>query len=690
MKWLSKYGLLVVVFILFVQCTLAQRRVACIGDSVTKGLGLKDSTSSYPYQLQKLLGEGFLVGNFGHSGATLLAQGHNPYIKTKAYADALAFVPDIVVISLGLNDTDPRNWPNFRNEFFANYSQLIADFRKINPRVEVFVCTMSPIFSGHTRFLSGTRDWFDQIQSIIPIIAQSSDAVLIDNYRVLKSRFDLFEDNIHPSAKGASLIAENVFAHLVPLHQLLSLAPVFGSNMVLQRNVENKIFGQSNSYEPVTIVFDGKTYTTEANSLGYWDIVLPSMKAGGPYSMQIATRSDRIHLTDILFGDVYLASGQSNMAFQLQAMVDASHYLERASDLSTIRLFNNVNLVETNPIAWDSITLEKINNLDFFSGQWEIPSASTVQSFSAIAYVFAEELSKSVGVPIGIIQLAVGGSNTESWMPRKALEDDNLLASYIHTWRKSDFIQDFCRSRGAKNLELATIKNQRHPYDPAYNFEAGVEKWKNTKLAGVLWYQGESNAHNVEHHAYLFEKLVASWRDAFHQDLPFYFVQLSSIDRPSWPSFRDSQRVLSNKLHNVYMAVSYDVGDAKDVHPHKKEIIGKRLANLVKQHAHKMKVQADAPSPISYSMKDGEMTLVFNNCKALMLKEGDLIKDLQVVNAQGAIVPITKLVIDKNKIRFRIPNQQIRAVQYAYTPFSLGNLVSDTAIPVSTFNINIE
>ncbi len=689
MKWLPKYGLLLGLFFI-VHCSLAQRRVACIGDSVTKGYGLKDSTSSYPAQLQKLLGNGFMVGNFGHSGATLLNQGHNPYTKTKEYKEALAFVPDVIVIALGLNDTDPRNWPHYRNEFFANYSQLIADFRKVNPQVEVFICTMTPIFSGHSRFLSGTREWFDQIQELIPAIAKANGAMLIDNHSKLKSRFDLFDDYIHPTTSGATILAENVYAYLVPVQQDLSVSSTWGSHMVLQRHVPNRIFGKASALEQITLEFDGQKYATQADDLGDWEMVLPSRKAGGPYSITIVGKTSTIRLTDILFGDVYLASGQSNMAFQLQSMENAAYYVDNASKHATVRLFNNYNLVETNNVAWNRVTLDKVNKLDFFKGQWEVPSAANIKLFSAVAYVFAVELNTNLDVPIGIIQLAVGGSNTESWIPRKALEDDNLLASYIHTWRKSDFIQDFCRSRATKNLELTELKNQRHPYEPAYNYESGLEKWKNTQLAGVLWYQGESNAHNVEHHAYLFEKLVASWRDALQQDLPFYFVQLSSIDRPSWPSFRDSQRVLSNKLPKVYMAVSYDVGDVKDVHPHKKEIIGKRLANLVKQHAHKMKVQADAPSPISYSMKDGEITLVFNNCKALMLKEGDLIKDLQVVNAQGAIVPITKLVIDKNKIRFRIPNQQIRAVQYAYTPFSLGNLVSDTAIPVSTFNINIE
>lgn len=689
MKSLFRFVLLLVLFFT-VDCSLAQRRVACIGDSVTKGLGLKDSTNSYPYQLQQLLGDGFVVGNFGHSGATLLANGHNPYNKTQAYADALAFVPDVIVIALGLNDTDPRNWPNYRNDFFGNYSELIADFRKVNPQVEVFVCTMTPIFSGHGRFLSGTRDWFDQIQAIIPDIATSNSATLIDNHKVLRSRFDLFDDYIHPSADGAGLIANNVYSYLIPVQHPLSIASTFGSHMVLQRDVENKLFGKANALAPIQLYFDGVTYSTKANDLGNWSIRLPKRKAGGPYSITISSLSASIQLTDVLFGDVYLASGQSNMAFPLQAMENASNYLKTVSKAPLIRLFNNKNLVETNNVAWDKETLEKVNKLEFFSGEWEVPSQDNINAFSAIAYVFAEELNKSVDVPIGIIQLAVGGSNTESWMPRKALENDNLLANYIHTWRKSDFVQDFCRSRAAKNLELAEGKNQRHPYDPAYNFEAGVARWGDTKLAGVLWYQGESNAHNIEHHAYLFEELVTSWREVFQQELPFYFVQLSSINRPSWGSFRDSQRLLADKIPHVFMVPSYDVGDVQDVHPRQKEIIGQRLANLVKQRGYKLRVQADSPRPIDYTVNGDKITLVFNNCKGLKLKSGAIVQDLHVVDIHGNIVPIPTAKINNNKLVFSVPNREVRAVQYALTPYSSGNLISDSDVPVSTFNISIK
>jgi sialate O-acetylesterase len=689
MNQLSKLICFLVIVLLHVQPISAQRRVACIGDSVTKGYGVKDSTKSYPAQLQELLGGDFEVGNFGHSGATLLRKGHNPYHKTKAYNEALSFKPDIIVIALGLNDTDPRNWPNYKNEFVGDYTTLIADFKKVNPAVEVYICNMTPVFSGHRRFLSGTRDWFDQIQALIPQIAKAHGATVIDNHSALAARIDLFDDYLHPNSRGAELIAENVALYIKPIQQTLSLHETFGNHMVLQRDVINKIIGKSSANETVTIEFKNKKYHTISNRIGNWELDLPAQPAGGPFSIVIRSNNSKIELTDILFGDVYLASGQSNMAFELQHALGADSILNKVQSFEKIRVYKNKNLIETSNVAWGTAQLDKVNELQYFSGNWEKSSKETVRNFSAITYMTAVELYKSQQVPIGIIDISVGGSNTESWIPRYVLEHDNLLATYIHTWKTSDFIQDFCRERGAKNTELSTLKHQRHPYDPAYNFEAGLSKWTDTKVKGILWYQGESNAHNVEHHEYLFEVMIDSWRKAFQADLPFYFVQLSSINRPSWGDFRDSQRKLSNSIENTYMTVSSDVGHPTDVHPTNKLIVGKRLANLIRQHTYMGQIQASSPQPISYDKRNGEISILFNNCHVLATFKDEAIQDLQYVTDKGEIVKDVQAKLDKNRLIIPL-KEDIKYIQYGYTPYSNGNLISDSEVPVSTFNLKID
>lgn len=670
---------------------LSQIKVGCIGDSVTKGYGIKGVGNSYPEQLQALLGTEYLVGNFGHSGATLLTKGHNPYIQTKEYKEALEFAPDIIVVALGLNDTDPRNWPNYSTEFEKDYSTLIDQFRKVNPTVEVYVCLLTPIFSGHPRFLSGTRDWFDSIQILIPKIAQANGAELIDNHSPLSARIDLFDDFLHPNAKGANIIANHVAKVLVGTEQILTVDQTLGSNMVLQRDRSNKIFGVGTTDKIVTITFDGKTLNTTVDTYGNWCVEIPSKKAGGPYTISVQCDNESVILDNILFGDVYLASGQSNMAFPVRASKGGAETIDKADKYPLIRLFKAKNVAETTNVVWDSSTLQKVNDLNYFSGSWQVSSSMSAASFSAVAYSFAEEIFLDQDIPIGIVDISVGGSNTESWIPREVLENDNLLASYIHSWRTSDFIQDFCRKRGAENLALSSVKNARHPYAPAYNFEAGVSSWVHTVFKGVLWYQGESNAHNVELHDHLFAKLVSSWREYFGQeDLPFYFVQLSSIERPSWPVFRDHQRMLMEDMSGVYMAVSSDIGDPTDVHPIEKKIVGQRLANLAKQHTYGREILADSPKLTEVQQNGTELILTFSACKQLKTRGEEALKGLELIDDRGFFHPVQSAKIYKNQISIPLLPIAIKHIRYAYTPYTTANLENEAGTPVSTFTFEIK
>lgn len=684
---------LLFLFILSFNFLFAQqkKRVACIGDSVTKGSNLAKG-KTYPDQLQQLLGDGYEVGNFGRNGATLLEKGHNPYLKSEELEAALAFKPDLVVINLGLNDTDPRNWPNYQMDFQKDYNKLISLFKNGNPKVEVYVCENTPIFSGHPRFLSGTRDWYWDIKGEIGAVAVRHYHKLVDLYPPLAFRIDLFDDYLHPSEQGAEIIAKTIFDRIVPVKQKLSVNESIGSHMVLQRDQTNRIKGKANARQAVVIEMDGGTYLSNAEVSGEWGIDIPTMPSGGKYRMKIYTDQDTIILEDILFGDVFLASGQSNMAFPLKDANGSKELIKEASKHNGIRIFKNKVLKETNNEEWDEATLKKVNDLEYFSGKWEKLTAENAANFSAIAYSFAEALGQETQVPIGIIELAVGGSNTESWIPRRSLEDDPLLATYIHGWRKSDFIQDFCRNRAEVNLKKSMVKNQRHPYEPAYNFEAGYNKWNDASLKGILWYQGESNAHNVELHEHLFKTLIASWRENYkpflgkRERLPFYTVQLSSIDRPSWPKFRDSQRKLSNELKEVYMAVSSDLGDSLDVHPREKLIIGKRLANLVLKHEFGKDNNADSPQPI-YSYENEDIHEIrFSHAKQLRAMGSNEVTGFQAKDEDGNLVDLKVVEIKGNSVFLENP-RGLMEIYYGYKPFSRANLVNEEGVPVSTFSI---
>ena len=162
-------------------------KVACIGNSVTYGYGHENpSVTSYPSQLAIMLGDDYEVGNFGKSGATLLRKGHRPYNEQEEFQKALDFAPDIAIIHLGLNDTDPRNWKYYKREFISDYIALIEAIENVNPNVDIFICRMTPIFHWHHRFQKGTRDWYWEIQSTIENIAENiAEVKIIDLQELL-------------------------------------------------------------------------------------------------------------------------------------------------------------------------------------------------------------------------------------------------------------------------------------------------------------------------------------------------------------------------------------------------------------------------------------------------------------------------------------------------------------------------
>ena len=678
-------------FISFAQNTSI--KIACIGNSVTYGLTHKDpQLTSYPTQLQKLLGEKYLVKNFGHSGATLLRKGHNPYSETKEFEAALTFHPDIAVIHLGLNDTDPRNWPNYGDEFAADYSWLIDMIRKVNPAVKIFICRLTPIFNGHPRFLSGTRDWFWQIQEQILQIAKANKTGLIDLHTPLYSRPELLPDNLHPNAEGAAILAKTVYQKLTGDFGGLQLPTVFASHMVLQRNKPIKFYGTANGNEKITVAFNGKKQTVVADENGNWQTSFTAMQAGGPFQATISSANKTLVLDDILIGEVWLCSGQSNMAFPLRSAINDKDEMLQAQDNETLRMLNKKVLAETDNTAWDSATLDKVNKLQYFSGTWQKCDSLAAKSFSAVAYYFAKMLQQQLRVPVGLIEVAVGGSDTESWIDRYTMEHDAELVNELYNWRKSDFYQPWVRERADTNLKNSTNLKQRHPYEPCYNYEAGIAQFVNFPIAGVIWYQGESNAHNIELHETVFPKLVESWRKKWGYEFPFYYVQLSSLNRPSWTAFRNSQLQLLKTIPNSGMAVSSDVGDFNNVHPRHKKEVGDRLARLALHFTYRQKnIVPYGPMPLKAQRQNNQVLLSFNYPGAqLKTEDGKPLRGFMLRNEKGEEQEANAF-IEKNKVIIPLDkNEKPVSVLYGWKPYTDANLVNEEQLPASTFKIIIQ
>ncbi len=665
-------------------------KVACIGNSVTFGYGLKNpENESYPSVLQGLLGQKYEVKNFGLSGATLLKKGHRPYYKTEQFEEVMSFKPDVAIIHLGLNDTDPRDWPEFKDDFRSDYSWLIDTLRKQNPNVKLFICKLTPIFNGHPRFKSGTRDWYWQIQQQIIEIAKANHTGLIDLTSALYNRPDLFADNLHPDKEGTAIIAKTVYGNLTGNYGGLSLPEIFTDHMVLQRDKPITIYGTANSNEQVKVLFNNKQVVAVADAYGKWKVQFSQMPHGGPYNLNVQSGNKTIALTDILIGDVWLCSGQSNMSYTLSASKTGKSELAQIK-ANKIRLFKFNQYEETNDAPWNAKVLEEVNQLNYFSGSWAPTTPATASGFSAVGYYFGKQVAQESGVPIGLIQLAVGGSTIESWIDRYTMEHDEELVDVLTNWRKSDFIQEWARGRADVNLKEASNPKQRHPYEPVYNYEAGVAKLTQFPIKGVIWYQGESNAQNVDLYNHTFPVLVNSWRKKWGYNFPFYYVQLSSIDRPSWPYFRDAQRKLLKDITNAGMAVSSDVGDSLNVHPNRKMEVGQRLALLAIKGTYHKPITANGPVILSAKQQNNNIILSFTEAKKLTTRSGEPLIGFQLVNQKGNHLA-AKAIIANNKVILKVPQgETITDVLYAWEPFTRANLVNEANLPASTFSIPLD
>ncbi|HZW70970.1 MAG TPA: GDSL-type esterase/lipase family protein [Hanamia sp.] len=664
-------------------------KIACIGNSVTYGYGLNDpSTQSYPVQLQKMLGEKYEVKNFGHSGATLLRKGHNPYFKTKEFVEALNLIPDIAIIHLGLNDTDPRDWNNYSNDFRADYAWLIDTLRKVNPQVKVYICLMTPIFNDHPRFRSGTRDWYWKIQNLIPEIAKVNHTGLIDLHTPFYFHPNLFPDALHPNKEGAIMLAKTVYSAITGDFGGLQMPSVFANDMVLQRGKPIPFFGNASADEEIIVDFGKQSKKTKSDSDGKWKLVFDALPAGGPYTLTVKSKDKKIEFSNILMGDVWLCSGQSNMLFRLNQAYEGKEAIAKATN-KDIRLFQFNAVRETDDIAWDSVVLDKTNKLEYFTGNWQQCNPESAATFSAIGYFFGQKIQHEENVPIGLIEVAVGGAPIVSFMDRHTMEFDNYLVNELYNWKKSDFIMPWVRERAAKNIENSTDPRQRHPYEPCYNYEAGISKLINTPIKGVLWYQGESDAHNVDLYAYNFEKLISSWRNFWNVNLPFYFVQLSSIDRPSWPYFRDMQRKMSLKIPNTFMAVSSDYGDSLNVHPTHKQPVGERLALLALKNSYHKNIIATGPEVKNVSQKGKEIAITFSNAKKLKTRNNEKLTGFQVMNEKGELLSPNAEIRNNQVIIFLNKDEKISKVLYAFKPFARANLENEAGLPAGTFSVSI-
>ena len=464
-------------------------------------------------------------------------------------------------------------------------------------------------------------------------------------------------------------------------------------NMVLQRGKPLRLSGKGLPSNAVKIhIGENKTYNTVSNQNGFWKIEIPSHDASlKPFSLVVFTRTDSLEFKNLLWGDVWICAGQSNMEFALKS---EWHYQKELPIVTNqnIRVYNPVYIGKNryaNPYP-DAIR-QSITPSNFYQGVWQTLDSVSAPSFSAIGYFFAKIVAQKTGVPIGIINVSVGGSPIEAWMSKASLESDTAFSKKINgSWLTNDYLPVWIRQRGIENIGLTNL-NGNHAFKPAFLYDAAIVPLSKLKIAGILWYQGESNAQEIERvdeYAALQEKMIASYRSAWGlKNLPFYFVQISSIDSTNykshhWQQFRAAQFDALLKGHQVGMAVSMDKGAKNDVHPTNKKDIAHRLASFALHDNYGFKNAATITKPIHVEHKNGFISISFNN--RIQILDGAVPRGFSLDGIHEA-----SYMIKENKAVIKTSSKPAR-LYFGFSPYTSANLVDKEGIPIPAFILPVQ
>ena len=490
-------------------------------------------------------------------------------------------------------------------------------------------------------------------------------------------------------------------------NQSLRLPQVFSDHMVLQAGIENPVWGHGRPGETVTVAVSEQVQKTVVDTDGNWSVRLKPRKASAvPLRIRIQSAEDVVELTDVLVGEVWVCAGQSNMEWMLRQSAHGKEELE-SPDHPDLRLLHLRAGARGSGGIYREAELARLRPEKFCEGQWEVASGDSAPEFSAVAWYFGRYLQEQMGVPVGLICPAVGGSPTEAWIPREALQADQDLAPLVDgNWLDNIRLGEFCRTRGIENLLPAIQSGERihgdewgpnHSFKPGFMWDAGIQPLIPYGIRGVLWYQGESNAETaprVREHGQLFPLLIRQWREHWGQgDFPFFYVQLPALKRPQWPAFRDGQRRILDQLENVGMAVTIDTGHPSNVHPELKKPVGRRLAKLALGTTYGRSLIPSGPLFVN-AERDGDSLVVSfkHSGGGLKSSDGQPLRFFEVCGKDGVFHAANAKIIRHDAIAVSSSAvSEPMEVRYAWLPYPEPsvNLFNGDDLPASPFSSEV-
>jgi sialate O-acetylesterase len=478
----------------------------------------------------------------------------------------------------------------------------------------------------------------------------------------------------------------------------LRMPAVFSSDMVLQRDYRLPVWGWAAPGADILVALADQEALAAADADGRWRVTLAPLPAGGPLELTVTCGEERCNFTNVMIGDVWVCSGQSNMQWSVQDANDAQAEIA-AADHPDIRLLTVPNVVAGSP-------------QDDFEGAWVTCRPDTVPEFSAVGYYFGRRMQKELGVAVGLINSSWGGTPAEAWTRQDVLRDTPALKPTLLRWNEVEARYPELmaqRDRLIPEYEQALAHAEAtgapappeppmplgpgHCHQPAGLFNAMIAPLIPFAIRGAVWYQGESNADRADEYRTLFSEMIKCWRQSWGQgDFPFIFVQLANFgahhDPPtddSWAELREAQ-VDALALPQTGMAVIIDVGNPLDIHPQNKQAVGLRLTLSALHVAHGRELVHSSPLYDSMAVEGDAVRLRFKLFgSGLRAADGEALCDFAIAGSDRRFV-WGQAVLDGDTVLVRSPEVPVPvAVRYAWCGSPTGNLRNDEGLPASPF-----
>ncbi|MDB6127517.1 MAG: Sialate O-acetylesterase [Verrucomicrobia bacterium] len=478
----------------------------------------------------------------------------------------------------------------------------------------------------------------------------------------------------------------------------VTLAPLFQDHAVLQRDQPVPVWGQADAGEHVTVSFKGQQFGTTASADGRWIIYLDALVTSAEPAELVVQGKNTVTLSDILVGEVWLASGQSNMELPVRMSNNAEKEIAEAN-FPLLRHIKITHTVASSPSA------------DVKSTGWRSVTPESIANSSAVGYFFAREIHRRLGVPVGLIDSSWGGTAVEAWMGAAALRETQVFPAIEARWQKdvADFPERQVKYPGereawAKGEEVAKATKTKNPlpyprlpvgpgtpYEISGLFNAMIAPLQPYAMRGVIWYQGESNWTRPAEYGELFPAMIRSWRAGWGQgDFPFYFVQLAnfgSFDDPTgraWALLREAQ-TQALLLRATEMATAIDVGDPKDIHPRNKQEVGRRLALIAKVQAYNIPGDFSGPMFEHVAREGSALRVYFSHASTGLISHDKPVQSLEIAGADQKFYPATgkiergTLVVTAREVKEPV------AVRYAWSNAPVANLYNGAGLPAPPF-----